>query len=186
MKLNEIFNNPFSSYLNKISTIKYNFLETPDYKHSNEVGNFQKNLYQFSEENNLTKQEVKDLENIAKLESNFRLDPKENSKAFGYFQLTPNTIKSYSDVDVTTFRKDPKIQMDLGYKHYKETVKEKNRLKKIFRNTNLTDFQLIYGLWFAGYNNMKKYLSYGYNPSDGNIKLNQVLNRAKYVETSKN
>ena len=55
-----------------------------------------------------------------------------------------------------------------------------NMLKKL--NPGLSDFQILYGIWFAGFGGMKRYLNTGYDPSDGNITLTGALNKAKNAE----
>ena len=68
------------------------------------------------ETEDLSETDIKYLTTLARLESGFTQDPKGNNVAFGYFQLTPQTISNYDKtVDIETFKSDPSLQFKLAY-----------------------------------------------------------------------
>lgn len=120
------------------------------------------------------------LEGIAGIESTYRnIQNQGGSSAWGYFQFMPDTANHYQEGAYEDMKSDPELQIELAVKHYKYL---KNRLRnssQYLEKSNLTPFQIMYGMWWRP-GSVENYLRTGFDDFSDTDKnnLQKILKKA--------
>lgn len=142
--------NRVKSFMKELSLKKDDLFDTESYNEdilysSEDYDNFKIELDKFIKKNP-EYEPIKDaLQNLAALESNYKMDATNNSgsTALGWFQFTDDTRKNYTDQSREEFANDPQTQLLIAAQYYTKLQEEIKR-----RNGDPNDFVTMYGAWW--------------------------------------